>query len=267
MDNKVAEAAASIEKHAHIRPVIGAILGSGLGGLAEELEDAVRVPYGQIPHFQVSSVSGHSGELVVGTLAGAGVCFLSGRVHRYEGLAMERIVFPVRVLAALGVLTLIVTNAAGAVNEKFRPGDIAVLDDHINLLGDNPLRGADGIVDLSEPYDGKLRLQALQSAEELGLKRLSGVYAAVCGPSYETPAEVKALNILGADLVGMSTVPEVIMACFLDMQVLGLSMVTNMAAGMGKNTLSHTEVIAIGEKVSVTFKSLVKKIILQVAKS
>ncbi len=134
-------------------------------------------------------------------------------------------------------------------------------------MGDNPLRGADGIVDLSEPYDGKLRLQALQSAEELGLKRLSGVYAAVCGPSYETPAEVKALNILGADLVGMSTVPEVIMACFLDMQVLGLSMVTNMAAGMGKNTLSHTEVIAIGEKVSVTFKSLVKKIILQVAKS
>ncbi len=263
MNAKIAEAAAALKRHIHFQPKIGIILGSGLDALTDEIEEAVRVRFADIPHFPVSSVDGHRGEVVAGRLCGASLFALSGRVHFYEGYSMQQVVFPIRVMAAFGVKTVIVASAVGAVNESYKPGDIVAISDHINLIGDNPLRGSSNFVDLTEAYSSDLRNLAQTIADKLSITLQSGVYVALSGPSYETPAEVRALRSLGADIVGMSTVPEVIMANSLGMRVLGLSMVTNMAAGRGGKPLSHQEVIETSKNESEKFIALVKGIVKQ----
>ena len=263
MNGKIAEAVTALKRHIHFTPKIGIILGSGLGGLADEIQEAVRVRFADIPNFPVSSVDGHRGEVVSGYLCGAGLFALSGRVHYYEGYSMQQVVFPIRVMAAFDVKTVIVASAAGAVNESYKPGDIVAISDHINLMGDNPLKGSSNFVDLTQAYSRELRNLAQTTADKLGITLQAGVYAALSGPSYETPAEIRALRSLGADIVGMSTVPEVIMANSLGMRVLGFSMVTNMAAGMSGKPLSHQEVIQTSKNESEKFIALVKGIIKQ----
>ena len=261
MNAKIAEAVTVLKRHIPFQPKIGIILGSGLDGLADEIQEAVRVRFADIPNFPVSSVDGHRGEVVSGHLGGASLFALSGRVHYYEGYAMQQVAFPIRVMAAFGVKTVIVASAVGAVNESYRLGDIVAISDHINLMGDNPLKGSVNFVDLTEAYSRQLRDLAQATAAKLGITLQSGVYVALSGPSYETPAEIRALRSLGADIVGMSTVPEVIMANSLGMRVLGLSMVTNMGAGMSGKPLSHQEVIMTSKKESEKFTALVKGVI------
>ncbi|HHV64799.1 MAG TPA: purine-nucleoside phosphorylase [Peptococcaceae bacterium] len=248
-------------------PELGIILGSGLGRLAELVERQTIIPYKEIPHFPVSTVAGHSGRLVVGTLASKRVMILQGRFHYYEGYEMHEVTFPIRLMKALDVKGLIVTNAAGGINPDFAPGDLVLIKDHLNLMGNNPLRGSNISIqgprfpDLSEAYDSKWLEKALGVMKELGLKAQQGVYAAVSGPSYETPAEIRFLRIIGADLVGMSTVPEVIVANHCGIKVLGISCVTNMAAGILPQKLSHAEVIATTEKVEKVFINYVQKVL------
>ncbi len=263
MNEKIAEAVSALKRHIHFQPKIGIILGSGLDGLADEIQEAVRVRFADIPNFPVSSVEGHRGEVVSGHLCGASLFALSGRVHYYEGYSMQQVVFPIRVMAAFDVKTVIVANAVGAVNESYKPGEIVAISDHINLMGDNPLKGSSNFVDLTEAYSSDLRNLAQTIADKLSITLQSGVYVALSGPSYETPAEVRALRSLGADIVGMSTVPEVIMANSLGMRVLGISMVTNMAAGMSGKPLSHQEVIETSKNESEKFIALVKGIVKQ----
>lgn len=264
---RVREAAAYIANKTALRPQVGLILGSGLGGLAEEIEDATILPYGDIPHFPQSTVPGHKGRLVIGRLAGAPVVAMQGRFHYYEGYSMEQVVRPVRVMAQLGVKTLIVTNAAGGVNESFSPGDLMLIVDHINLFGTNPLIGPNEeafgprFPDMTEAYDKRLRALALQAAEELGIRLQQGVYMGLSGPTYETPAEIRAFRVLGADAVGMSTVPEVIAARHLGLRVLGLSCVTNMAAGILPEPLSHEDVVRVSAEVGPKFSALIKAIL------
>ncbi len=246
------------------RPEIGIVTGSGLGGLVDVLQDAVRIRFEDIPNFPISSVDGHQGEVVSGRLSGVSLFVLAGRIHYYEGYAMSQVVFPIRVMAALGVKTIIITNAAGAVNKSFQAGNIVTICDHINLMGDNPLSGNNNFVDLSDAYSGELRNLARLTADKLDISLQSGVYAAISGPSYETPAEIEALRRMGADMVGMSTVPEVIMAKRLGMKVLGLSMITNMAAGISGKPLSHQEVIEVSKKISPKFNTLVKGLVKRV---
>jgi purine-nucleoside phosphorylase len=263
MNEKVIETVAALKRRIHYQPEIGIILGSGLHGLADEVQNSVRVRYENIPHFPVSSVDGHCGEIVSGYLYGATLFTLSGRVHYYEGYSMQQVVFPIRVMAAFGVKTLIITNAAGAVNELYKPGDIVAISDHINLMGDNPLIGYSDFANLTEAYNDNLRNLAKMTAANLAIPLRSGVYVAFSGPSYETPSEIKAIRSIGADMVGMSTVPEVIMANSLGMKVLGLSIITNMAAGMSGKPLSHEEVIETSENASPKLKALAKGIIQQ----
>ena len=263
MDEKVFEAVTALKRHIHCQPKIGIILGSGLGGLADEIQDPVRIRFKDIPNFPVSSVDGHRGEVVFGYLSGASLFTLSGRVHYYEGYSMQQVVFPIRVMAAFDIKTVIAASAVGAVNESYKPGDIVAISDHINLMGENPLRGSNNFVDLTGAYNSKLRNLAQDIADKQGITLHSGVYVAYSGPSYETPAEIRALRSMGADMVGMSTVPEVIMANSLGMRVLGLSLVANMAAGMSGKPLSHQEVIETSKNASPKFKALVKRIIEQ----
>ena len=263
MDDKAIEAATALRRHISDRPQIGIILGSGLGGLADEIENPVGVRFEDIPHFPVSSVDGHRGEVLCGTLCGVSLLALSGRVHYYEGYPMQQVVFPIRVMAALDIKTVIVTNSVGAINTAYKPGDIVAIKDHINLMGDNPLKGSNDFVDLSEAYSSELRILAQQIADKQGIRLRSGVYAAYSGPSYETPAEIRAMRTMGADIVGMSTVPEVIMANSLGMKILGLSMITNMASGISAKPLSHQDVIETSKKASAKFGALVKEIICQ----
>ena len=263
MDEKVVEAANALKHRIHHQTKIGLILGSGLHGLADEIEDAVRTRFEDIPNFPVSSVDGHRGEVVCGRLCGADLFILSGRVHYYEGYSMPQVVFPVRVMAAFDVNQIIITNAAGAVNESFAPGDIVAIRDHINLTGENPLIGSNEGVDLSQAYSAELIELAGDVAGRLGITLQSGAYVAYSGPSYETPAEIRAMRVMGGDMVGMSTVPEVIMANSLGMKVLGLSMITNMAAGIGPKPLSHQDVIETSKTASPKFMALVKGIIEQ----
>ena len=263
MNKKVAEAVTALKQHVKRPPEIGIILGSGLGGLIDEIENAVRIRFEDIPNFPVSSVAGHRGEVLFGNLCGASLFALSGRVHYYEGYSMQQVVFPIRVMAAFDVQTVIVTNSVGAINATFSPGDVVAIRDHINLMGDNPLKGTNDFVDLSGAYSLKLRKQAQDIANRQGFKLHEGVYAGYSGPSYETPAEIKAMRTMGADMVGMSTVPEVIQANSLGMKVLGLSMITNMAAGMSAKPLSHQDVIETSKKASAKFSALVKEILKQ----
>jgi purine-nucleoside phosphorylase len=240
---------------------IGIVLGSGLGTLVDDLRDTVTIKFDEIPDFPVSSVEGHKGEVVFGSFSEANILAFSGRVHYYEGYSIQEVCFPVRVMAVLGVEILVITNVSGAINESYSPGDIIVISDHINLMGDNPLRGTAHFVDMTEAYNSELRTLAHDTAGRLGIKLREGVYLGLSGPSYETPAEIMMLRTMGADLVGMSTVPEVIMANSLGIRVLGLSMITNMAAGMTGLPLSHKAIIETAENAADEFKGLVSGII------
>jgi purine-nucleoside phosphorylase len=248
-------------------PSIGLILGSGLGVLAEEIENPITIAYDEIPHFPVSTVEGHKGRLVLGELKGKQVIAMQGRFHFYEGHNLESVTYPVRVMKALGVNQMIVTNAAGGINPQFRPGDLMIIRDHINMTFRNPLIGSNeedlGVrfPDMSEAYSTKLALLAKEVAAGEGIKVVEGVYAGMLGPSYETPAEIKLLGLLGADAVGMSTVPEVIVARHAGLDVLGISCISNMAAGISQQPLTHAEVIETTEKIKVQFLRFVKEII------
>jgi purine-nucleoside phosphorylase len=247
-------------------PDVAVVLGSGLGGLAERLTDAVRIPYAEIPGFHVPTVQGHSGELVIGTLAGRTVVAQSGRFHLYEGHVADVAALPARLFGELGVTTFIVTNAAGGIRTTFRPGTLMLITDHLNLTGQNPLTGAvvageQRFPDMSAAYDPELRSLALDVAREQGTELEQGVYAALLGPSYETPAEIRMLRTLGADAVGMSTVPEVIVANARGMRCLGISTVTNAAAGVSDAKLSHAEVMETAALVGKRLGDLIEGVV------
>lgn len=257
------------------RPRIGIILGSGLGRFAEQVDDATIIPYATIPHFPQVTVEGHSGSLILGHFAGQPVAILQGRVHAYEGYSMAEVTFPTRVLGLLGCRTLIVTNAAGAIRHDLLPGALVVLSDHINFTGTNAASGPNEarfghdeqsgqrFFDMSSAYSPSLRAMAKEEATKLGQSLEEGVYLAVLGPSFETPAEIRAFRILGADLVGMSTVHEVIVARHMGLDVLGLSLVTNMAAGVTGQAIDHQEVMEIGRLAAARFTALVTSLIAQ----
>ncbi|GGF08822.1 purine nucleoside phosphorylase [Halobacillus andaensis] len=261
------EAATFIQNKINNVPTVGLILGSGLGVLAEEIENPTIIPYHEIPHFPESTVSGHKGQLVVGQLQGRQVLAMQGRFHYYEGYDMKQVTFPVRVMKEIGIDTLFVTNAAGGINEEFDPGNLMVITDHINNMGDNPLMGANDedlgprFPDMSEAYDRALIQHAENSAERLGLQIQKGVYVGNTGPAYETGAEVRMLRTLGGDAVGMSTVPEVIVANHAGIRVLGISCISNMAAGILDQPLTHDEVIETTARVREDFLGFVKDLL------
>ncbi len=266
--DRLQEAAAFVRGRIGDRaPTVGLILGSGLGGFAERLEDAERIEYGDIPHFPVSSVVGHAGRLVVGSLNGVTCVAMQGRTHYYEGKSAQLISFPARVLITLGANTLIITNAAGGVNASFEPGTLMLITDHLNLLPENPLRGVNDdrlgprFPDMTTAYAPELHEVARAAAAELEVDLAEGVYASLTGPTYETPAEVRMLRTLGADATGMSTVPEVIVANHMGAKVLGISCITNKAAGMSDQPLSHDEVTETATRVRSTFESLLAGIL------
>jgi purine-nucleoside phosphorylase len=267
------EAVRFVQSKIALRPAIGLVLGSGLGAFARSLEKATAIPYGEIKHFPVSTAVGHSGELVVGHAQGVPVAVMSGRAHYYEGYTMPEVVFPVRVLGRMGVKILILTNAAGSVNVNYKPGELMVIADHINLMGANPMIGPNEeqlgqrFFDMSEAYDPHLREIAEKACWKAGVTVRKGVYLALSGPSYETPAEIRMLRTLGADAVGMSTVPEVIAARHMGIRVLGISCITNMAAGVTKKPLDHREVLEVGEKVKVGLMEVLGRIIQEAAKA
>ena len=265
------------ELRVQIAPRVGIILGSGLGGFASQVVDAVTISYAEIPHFPQSTVVGHSGKLVLGTIGGVPVAVMQGRVHAYEGYAMEQVTFPTRVLGLLGVHTLIVTNAAGGIRADIAQGSLVAISDHINLTGTNAALGPNEprfacapdagqrFFDMSAAYSPKLRRLARDEAERQGIALSEGVYIAVLGPSYETPAEIRAFRTLGADLVGMSTVHEVIVARHMGIEVLGISLVTNAAAGVLNETIHHEEVMEIGRRVERQFTGLLTALVPQIA--
>ena len=249
-------------------PSTGLILGSGLGGLAKSIEKSIRIPFAEIPGFPAATVKGHDGALIIGTLGGRRVAAVSGRFHVYEGHPAALAAFPVRVLWALGARELFVSNAAGGISPKLAVGDLMMITDHLNLMGTNPLLGAaqEGEVrfpDMTDAYDPRLRHALRTTAEKLGITLREGVYAGLLGPSYETPAEVKMLRGLGADAVGMSTVPEVIVARAIGMRVAGVSCITNAAAGVTGAALSHAEVLETTARVSEKFEALVTEFLAQ----
>jgi len=273
-------AAARLKKISSLRPTLALVLGSGFHHVLTGLRVEKEVPYAKIPGFPEPTVSGHAGELYFGWLGGTSVLVLSGRAHFYEGHSMERVTFAIRALAAFGIRDLLLTNAAGGINKKFRPGDFMVLTDHLNFMGANPLRpmamarasrpceemqhtGGTPVplqrfVDLTQVYDTQLNAMLLKAARAGKMKLRSGVYVAVCGPSYETPAEIRAFAALGADAVGMSTVPEAMVARQCGLNVAGISCITNLAAGISQQNLSHAEVLETGEKIKALAAELLK---------
>lgn len=248
-------------------PELGIILGSGLGSFADLIEEKIAIPYQEIPHFPISTVEGHAGQWVFGKVDGRPIVVMQGRFHYYEGYAMHEVTFPIRVMQGLGVKGLLVTNAAGGINPEFRPGDLILIRDHINMMGDNPLRGANlsrfgpRFPDLSEGYDQEWRQKGLAIMPNYGIRPQEGVYAAMSGPNYETPAEIRFLRTIGADMVGMSTVPEVLVANHGGMRVLGISCVTNMAAGILPQKLNHAEVMETADRVTNQFVSFVRGLV------
>ncbi|MGD0521542.1 MAG: purine-nucleoside phosphorylase [Terracidiphilus sp.] len=258
-------------------PRIGIVLGSGLGAVAGAVANPVIVPYAEIPHFPGSTVEGHSGRIVAGLLNGIPVVVMQGRVHFYEGYSASQVTFPVRVLGALGIRAVVLTNAAGGIDENYRVGQLVALADHINLMGLNPLAGPNEprfgfrpgsglrFTDLSEAYSKALRALAKEAAAEEGFTLAEGIYLAVSGPSFETPAEIRAFRSLGATLVGMSTVPETIAARHMGIYVLGISCVTNLAAGLGSNPLSHEEVFEAGRLVEDRLTRLFERLLPKMA--
>ena len=250
--------AARLKKISPLRPTLAIVLGSGFHHVLTELRVEKKISYAKIPGFPVPSVSGHAGELYFGRLGGTPVLVLSGRAHFYEGHPMERVTFAVRALAAFGIRDLLLTNAAGGINKKFRAGDFMVLTDHINFMGTNPLRGAPHFVDLTRVYDAKLSALLFRAGKSCNLRLQRGVYLAVSGPSYETPAEIRAFARLGADAVGMSTVPEAMVARQCGLNVAAVSCITNAAAGIGKEKLSHAEVLETAGRVKTLAAKLLK---------
>jgi purine-nucleoside phosphorylase len=254
-------------------PSVGVILGSGLGRLAEELGGSVAIPYGEIPHFPASTVAGHAGRLVVGMLSGTPIVALQGRFHLYEGYGPDEVVFPIRALARLGVKAFVITNAAGGVNKSFNAGDLMVIADHLNLTGQNPLAGPHDdrlgprFPDMSEAYSIPFRAYAHEAGKEVGLVLREGVYCVLSGPSYETPAEVRMLHACGADAVGMSTIPEVVACRQMGVKVLGISLISNLAAGISKVPLTHQEVMETGERVAADFTRLIRAVVPRIARS
>jgi purine-nucleoside phosphorylase len=261
------EAADAIRRRVDTQPDLGIVLGSGLGALADAIQVAGAVPYGEIPHLPPSTVEGHAGRLVLGALEGKRVAAMQGRIHFYEGYAIQDVVFPIRILYALGCRTLLVSNAAGGLNREWKAGDLMIISDHINFQGTNPLIGPNDeslgprFPDMSRPYDGELIALAERCAveERIGIRK--GVYVAVTGPSYETAAELRMLRGLGADAVGMSTVPEVIAARHMGMRVLGITAITDMATGEVVHPVTHEEVLAVARELEPRFVSLVRRII------
>lgn len=265
---QAAAAAAYIRERAKIEiaPVAGIVLGSGLGGLAERIEHAVRIPFSHVPGFPTATVAGHAGQLLVGTLAGRPVVALAGRFHMYEGHDAALAAFPVRVLKALGAPVYIASNAAGGVRRTFNPGDLMLIADHMNLMFRNPLFGPtepgdERFPDMSDPYDPSLRGVMRDAAREIGVPLHEGVYCGLLGPTYETPSEVRMLERLGVDAVGMSTVPEVIMARAIGMKVVAVSCITNKAAGLSHEKLSHAEVMDAGKAVASRFEGLITEFV------
>jgi purine-nucleoside phosphorylase len=275
--SKAQSAADFIRAKSPLKPTIGVILGSGLGNFASHVTDAVRIPYADIPHFPQSTVQGHSGHLVLGHIAGVPVAVMQGRVHAYEGYHLSEVTFPTRVLGLLGCKTLIVTNAAGGIRTTLEQGSLVAISDHINLTGTNAALGPNEprfsmapnagqrFFDMSAAYSLRLRTLAIEEAARQQFHLTEGVYLAVLGPSFETPAEIRAFRTLGADLVGMSTVHEVIIARHMGLEVLGLSLVTNMAAGVLNQLLNHEEVMEAGRSSEKQFTCLLTALIPQIA--
>jgi purine-nucleoside phosphorylase len=272
--DQVSEAAAFLRnKLGSLRPRIGFVLGSGLGAVADAVTEPVAIPYSQIPHFPQSTVEGHSGRIVAGLLNKIPVVVMQGRVHFYEGYAPQQVIFPMRVIGALGLHAVVLTNAAGGIQEGYRVGQLVALSDHINLMGWNPLIGTNEprfaarpgtglrFPDMTEAYSKRLRALAQEAAKEEEFELVEGVYLAVSGPSYETPAEIRAFRAMGASLIGMSTVPETIVARHMGIEVLGISCVTNLAAGLGATPLSHKEVIETGRQVERQFARLFQRLV------
>jgi len=264
---KLTKARDYLMERVRILPELGVILGSGLGAFADLVLDKQVIPYKDIPHFPISTVEGHAGQLVFGKVEGRTVVVMQGRFHYYEGYSMHEVTFPIRVMQVLGVTGLIVTNAAGGINPDFHPGDLILIKDHLNMMGDNPLRGGNlstlgpRFPDLSDAYNRDWRQKALVIAKELGINPQEGVYAAMSGPNYESPAEIRFLRSVGADMVGMSTVPEVIVANHGGMRVLGISCVTNMAAGILDQKLSHVEVMETASRIEKQFVHFVQALV------
>jgi purine-nucleoside phosphorylase len=254
-----------------LRPTIGLVLGSGLGGFADELSDASRIPYANIPSFPRSTAVGHAGQLVIGKVGDIAVAAMQGRVHLYEGYSPSEVAFPTRVFGRMGIRALILTNAAGSINLEYKQGALVVITDHINLQGQNPLVGLNDdrfgprFPDMTQAYCKAYREIALRAARRLGRAVYQGVYAGLLGPNYETPAEIRYLRTIGADLVGMSTVPEVIAARHMGLKVLAISCVTNMAAGISDEVLSHEDVLKTGERVKGDFVALLRAVLPEIA--
>ena len=267
-----AEAAAEcILAQASLRPQIALVLGSGLGSFAEEFADAVRIPYTIVPHFPRSTAIGHAGQLVIGHVSHVPVVAMQGRVHLYEGYSAQQVAFPIRVFGRMGIRAVILTNAAGGINTEYKQGALVLIGDHVNLQGHNPLVGPNDdrfglrFPDMTQAYSRSLRQIAHSAARKLGKNLAEGIYAALLGPSYETPAEIRYLRTIGADLVGMSTVPEVMAASHMGIKVLAISCVTNMAAGILDKPLSHVEVFETAERVREDFVALLRALIPEIA--
>jgi len=260
-------AARTIRARLTVEPRIAIVLGSGLGGFADDFEDAVRIPYNEIPGFPRSTVEGHTGRLVGGKVDSVPVLAMQGRVHFYEGYSLEEVTFPIRTFKLLGIKTLVLTNAAGGINVQLTQGALMVISDHVNLLGDNPLRGPNDdrfgprFPDMSSVYSPELQAIVVDEAKAIGAEVRRGIYGGLSGPSYETPAEIHLLRNLGADAVGMSTVPEAIVARHMDLEVLGISCITNMAAGISDEPIDHAEVMATGDRIRDTFTELLRRVV------
>jgi purine-nucleoside phosphorylase len=261
------QAANTIRSRTNLEPRIAVVLGSGLGDFANEFQNSVAIPYAEIPGFPTSTAEGHAGRLVVGKVSDVPVLAMQGRVHYYEGYSLEQVTFPVRTFGMLGIKTLVLTNAAGGINNDLSQGALMVISDHLNLMGVNPLRGSNDarlgprFPDMTEVYSRELQQRAVAEANAMGLNLRRGVYAGLAGPSYETPAEIHMLRGLGADAVGMSTVPEAIVARHMGMQVLGISCITNMAAGMSDQVIHHEEVMETGRRVRDIFARLLGRLL------
>lgn len=270
--SRAENAARTIRARTTAEARVAVVLGSGLGGFAEEFEDAVSIPYREIPGFVSSTAQGHVGSLVIGKVEQVPVVAMQGRVHFYEGYSLEEVTFPIRTFKLLGIKTLILTNAAGGIDVQLNQGALMVISDHLNLMGVNPLRGPNDerfgprFPDMSEVYSRELQELVVDEARGLGVTVRRGIYAGLAGPSYETPAEIHMLRAFGADAVGMSTVPEAIVARQMGMNVLGISCITNMAAGISEHPINHEEVMETGQRVRETFTQLLRRIIATQAK-
>jgi len=270
---RAGRAADFILSRTNLQPRIALVLGSGLGAFADEFSSATKIPYAEIPHFPRSTAIGHAGKLVIGKVGPVPVAAMQGRVHLYEGYSAKEVVFPIRVFTRMGMKAVILTNAAGGIKREFTQGRLVLISDHINLQGVNPMIGPNDerfglrFHDMTNAYDKEFRVMAVEEANRLGIGMYEGVYAALAGPSYETPAEIRYLRTIGADLVGMSTVPEVIAARHSSMRVLGISCVTNPAAGILDQPLNHVEVLETAERVKGQFVSLLKAVIPRIAQA